>query len=179
MREHVDIRSVLPQRYPLLLVDRVLELAPGRAISTIKAITGTEPCYAGLRDGAPACSYAYPYSLLVESFGQSAALLWFSGQPPEAEPDDDRVLMFVGATDFRFLAAAYPGDVLRHDVRLDCVIADTAFASGETWVGDRRVATVDTLVATRRPVRPAGPPLESLSGGAAQPHRRSRQSGEG
>jgi 3-hydroxyacyl-[acyl-carrier-protein] dehydratase len=38
---------------------------------------------------------------------------------------------------------------------MDSVIADTAFASGEIWVGERRLATVDTLVATRRPVRQA------------------------
>lgn len=153
MREHWEVRSLLPQRFPLLLVDRVLELEPGRRISTVKAVSGTDGCYAGLPDGAQRRQYRYPYSLIVESFGQSAALLWLDGR--QLDPDDDQVLMFVGATDFSFEGNAYPGEVLRHEVRLDSVIADTAFASGEIWVGERRIATVDTLVATRRPVRPA------------------------
>jgi 3-hydroxyacyl-[acyl-carrier-protein] dehydratase len=154
VREHADIKAILPQRHPLLLLDRVLELDPGRSIRTIKAITGTEPCYAGICDGAAMWCYEYPRSLMIESLGQSAALLWLAEHP--VSPDDDRVLMFVGARSFSFDGAAYPGDVLRHEVRLDSVVADTAFASGETWVGDRRVATVATLIATRRPVHPSG-----------------------
>ncbi|MDQ1722254.1 MAG: 3-hydroxyacyl-[acyl-carrier-protein] dehydratase [Pseudonocardiales bacterium] len=153
MREHADVRAVLPQRFPLLLVDRVLELDPGRCISTVKAVTGTDACFADLPEGAESWRYSYPCSLIIESFGQSAALLWLNGRLPT--PGDEQVLMFVGATNFCFEGAAYPGDVLRHEVRIDSVIADTAFASGEIWVGDRRLATVATLVATRRPVRPA------------------------
>jgi 3-hydroxyacyl-[acyl-carrier-protein] dehydratase len=154
MREHADIRVMLPQRHPLLLVDRVLELDPGRSIRTIKAITGTEPCYAGIQDGAEGWHYDYPRSLMIESFGQSAALLWLDGRVPTAS--DDQVLMFVGARDFHFEGTAHPGDVLCHEVWLESVLADTAFASGQTWVGDRRIATVTSLIATRRPVRPSG-----------------------
>jgi 3-hydroxyacyl-[acyl-carrier-protein] dehydratase len=153
--DHAAIRAILPQRHPLLLVDRVVELAPGESITTVKAVTGTEPCYAGLPDGAGPGRYRYPRSLIVESFGQSAALLWFDGRPPP-DPDDRRRLMFVGARDFRFDGDAYPGDLLRHEVRLDSVVADTAFATGETWAGDRRIATVAALIATRRPVSPSG-----------------------
>ncbi|MFK0249532.1 3-hydroxyacyl-ACP dehydratase FabZ family protein [Amycolatopsis azurea] len=153
MTEHHDIRVLLPQRYPLLLVDRVLELVPGESIVTIKAVTGTEPCYEGIPDGAPADRYDYPKSLMIESFGQSAALLWLDGREPVE--DDDSTLMFIGARDYRFTGAARPGDVLRHEVRLESVLADTAFATGRTWVGDRLIATVTTLTATRRPVRHA------------------------
>lgn len=167
MREHVDVRAVLPQRHPLLLVDRVLELDPGESIRTSKAVTGTEPCYRHLPEAAEAWRYAYPRSLLIESFGQSAALLWLAGR--RAEPDGGgRVLMFVAARDYRFEGSAYPGDVLLHQVRLDTVLADTAFASGETWVGRRRIATVGSLVATRRPVAAA----------AAVPLSMFRQSGK-
>lgn len=148
MREHADIRAVLPQRHPLLLVDRVLDLRPGSSIRTIKAVTGTEPCYADLPDGH-GC-YAYPHSLLIESFGQSAALLWLDNQ--ELADDPERVLMFVGARNYRFEGSAHPGDVVRHEVQLDSVLVDTAIASGETWVGERRIATVTSLIAARRPL---------------------------
>jgi 3-hydroxyacyl-[acyl-carrier-protein] dehydratase len=155
MREHADVRAVLPQRHPLLLVDRVVALDPGRSIRTVKAVTGTEPCYARLGEGTPRWGYAYPSSLIIESFTQSAAVLWLASRV--STPDDGQLLILVGATNFRFESTAYPGDVLTHEVKLDTVIADTAFASGETWVGARRVATVARLVATRRPIHPADP----------------------
>jgi 3-hydroxyacyl-[acyl-carrier-protein] dehydratase len=179
MREHAAIGAVLPQRHPLLLVDRVQDIDPGRSIRAIKAITGTEPCYAGLPEGAECWRYHYPYSLMIESFGQTAALLWLDGRPPAV--NDDQVLMFVAATDVHFEGTAQPGDVLRHEVRLDTVIADTAFASGETWVGDRRVVTVATLVATRRPVRRgvASPPGGLPRGASSNSTDSWQQCGEG
>ena len=164
MHDHAAIRALLPQRYPLLLVDQVLALTPGESITTIKAITGTEPCYAGIPDGAEPSRYDYPKSLMIESLGQTAALLWLDGREPVA--DDDTTLMFIGARDYHFSGTARPGDVLRHEVRLESVVADTAFAAGRTWVGDRPIATVTTLIATRRPVRPSGVP-PSLADGLA------------
>ncbi len=146
---HHQVRALLPQRYPLLLVDRVLSMTPGTHIEAVKAVTATEPCYRDLTDSAPPGDYAYPASLLVESLGQTAALLWLTGS--DSPVGDDQVLMFVGARDFVFDGVAYPGDVLRHTVHLERVIADTAFATGETYVGDRRIARVGTLMAARRP----------------------------
>ena len=157
--DHARIRAILPQRYPMLLVDQVLELEPGSFIRTIKAITASEPCFAEVPEGG---RYEYPRSLIIESLGQSAALLWLADHP--VAPADDRVLMFAGARDFRFDGPAYPGDVLRHDVRLDGVVADTAFASGETWAGGRRVATLSAMIATRRPVQLRGGPAAAVSG---------------
>jgi 3-hydroxymyristoyl/3-hydroxydecanoyl-(acyl carrier protein) dehydratase len=143
------IRRVLPQRHPMLLIDQVLAREPGRSVCTVKAVTASEPCYAGLPDGTPSDGYAYPRSLLIESFGQSAALLWLDDRAPAS--GDGQILLFAGAREYRFEGDVYPGDVLRHEARLDSVIAGTAFASGSTWVGERRVAAVTALMATRRP----------------------------
>jgi 3-hydroxyacyl-[acyl-carrier-protein] dehydratase len=163
--DHARIRAILPQRYPLLLLDQVLELQPGQFIRAIKAITATEPCFADVPETG---RYEYPRSLIIESLGQSAALLWLADHP--TTPDDDKVLMFAGARDFRFEGSAYPGDVLRHDVRLDSVLADTAFATGETWAGGRRIATVSAMIATRRPVQPSGLLAPAMSADGGRPH---------
>lgn len=156
MRDHHEIRAVLPQRHPLLLVDRVLDVRPGRSITAVKAVTATEPCYRDVPDGAPAASYAYPAPLMLESLGQAAALLWLAGAETGAV-GDDHVLMFAAARGYRVEAAAFPGDLLRHEVALDSVKADTVFASGETWVGDRRLAVAPVLIAVRRPRSTLGP----------------------
>jgi 3-hydroxymyristoyl/3-hydroxydecanoyl-(acyl carrier protein) dehydratase len=158
--DHARVRDVLPQRYPMLLVDRVLAREPGRSVRTVKAVTATDPCYAALPDGTPPEGYAYPRSLLVESFGQSAALLWLDGDGPAV--GGGKVLLFAGVRGYDFEGDAYPGDLLRHEVRLDSVVADTAFAGGETWVGDRRIATVAILMAARRP-RPGPPAVDRPS----------------
>jgi 3-hydroxymyristoyl/3-hydroxydecanoyl-(acyl carrier protein) dehydratase len=153
--DHAAIRTLLPQRHPLLLVDQVLALEPGRTIRAVKAITGTEPCYAHLTDEAAGPAYAYPRSLLIGSFFQTAVLLWMDGRP--AATGDDRILLAAALKNSRFEGAAYPGDVLRHEARLDYLAADTAFVSGETWVADRRVAVFGTFIGTRRPIRPSRP----------------------
>lgn len=149
MRDHGEIRRVLPQAAPMVLIDRVEWLDPGRALRAVKAISGSEPCYQHLPAGLPRARYAYPASLVLESFGQAAAVLWHSRSGSLVEGDN--VLVFAAAHNCRFHGVAYPGDVLRHEVEFERLIADTGFATGETWVGDRRIATMGSFVAALRP----------------------------
>lgn len=150
MLDHAHVRTMLPHGPPMLLVDRVEWLEPGRSLRAIKAISGSEPCYQQLPDGLPAPRYAYPATLVLESFAQAVALLWHTRAGSLAGAG--RVLMLAGARECRFDGAAYPGDVLRHQVALERVIADTAFAAGETWVAGRRIATIGSLLAVVRPL---------------------------
>ena len=147
--DHSAIRDLLPVRHPILLVDRVVAGDPGRRIESVKCVTGAEPCYRGLAEGLPAEAYAFPRSLALESFGQSAALLWLASG--EVAGGGGGLLMLAAIRDVRFFGAAYPGDQLRHVVRLDRMIGANAFLDGEIWVGDRLLATVGTLIAVSRP----------------------------
>ena len=160
MLDHHAIRALLPQRHPMLLLDRVDVTEPGVCVTGYKAVTATELCYRALADDAPPHAYAYPVSLLLESFGQAAAVLWLTS-PREATADPDRrggftddVLMLGGLRGCRIDGSAYPGDVLRHEVRLDHVVPGTGFATGETWVGRIRIAVMTSFVAVRRAVAP-------------------------
>ncbi|MEE3922546.1 hypothetical protein V2I01_42060 [Micromonospora sp. BRA006-A] len=58
------IRGLLPQRFPLLLVDRVVEVRPDGIVAE-KAVTAAEWCYAGLDETTPPEAYAYPVALLL------------------------------------------------------------------------------------------------------------------
>jgi 3-hydroxymyristoyl/3-hydroxydecanoyl-(acyl carrier protein) dehydratase len=165
--EHGVLRSVLPHGWPILLLDRVSVLVPGREAVAAKAVTGTEPCYAGLPVGLPAQRYAYPAALLMESFGQAAAVLWLAS-PVAADDDPRAVLMFAAATDCHIDAPAFPGDVLRHVVSLERVVDGTAFATGSTWVGSRRIARWGCFVAVRRPPGSVVPPGRTVSTTTAQ-----------
>ena len=153
------IRALLPHGPPALLIDRVLELHPHRRILATKALTAAEPCYGGLRRDAPLSAYAYPASLLLESFGQAAALLWLLSEGGSVGADS--VLMLVGARDCRIEGRALPGDTLAHRARLEHVVGDNVLVAGETYVGDSRIASVGSMMAVRRPrtaVLPDGVP---------------------
>ena len=150
--DHAAIRRLLPVRHPILLVDQVVALDPGRRIETVKNISGSEPCYRGLVDDLPGSAYAFPRCLALESFGQSAALLWLASGDGGA----GGLLMLAAIRDVRFTGSAGPGDQLRHVVRLDRTVGPNAFLDGEIWTGDRLLATVGTLIAVSRPVEPVG-----------------------
>ncbi|WP_422768921.1 hypothetical protein ACN28C_19190 [Plantactinospora sp. WMMC1484] len=137
------VEAALPHRHPMLLVDRVIDLEPGVIVRAEKAITANDPCYAEC-DDLPLATRAYPASLMLESLGQAAALLW------GVRVSSDDVLMLAGVRRYRVTGAAYPGDVLHHMVQLTHIKADTAFATGRTWAGDRPVAEVATLIAVQR-----------------------------
>jgi 3-hydroxyacyl-[acyl-carrier-protein] dehydratase len=149
MREHADVRAILPHGPPAVLVDRVEWLEPGRSLRAVKAISGCEPCYQHLPAGSTAASYAYPASLVLESFGQAAALLWHS-RAGAFGPNGDSVLMFAAARSCHFHGSAFPGDVLHHVVELEHVVAGTAFATGRTFVDDRQIASFGRISAVVR-----------------------------
>lgn len=76
MLHHFQIKEILPHRYPILLVDKVLEIEAGNKIIAEKNITGTEPCFRSIEnDSYDIHSYYYPQSLIIESFGQTACIL--------------------------------------------------------------------------------------------------------
>ncbi|MFF2651045.1 hypothetical protein [Streptomyces sp. NPDC058045] len=146
--DHAGIRELLPVRHPMLLVDRVVEVEPGRRISAVKAVAGSEPCYQELPDGLPGARYDYPRSLAFESFGQSAAMLWLAST---SLGGPDGVLMLAAIRGCRFAGGVRPGESMRHVVRLEQMVSGNAFLSGEVWAGQRCIAVVDTLIAVNRP----------------------------
>ncbi|MDO3686683.1 3-hydroxyacyl-ACP dehydratase FabZ family protein [Micromonospora sp. C28ISP2-4] len=150
MLEYAELTAILPHRHPILQIDRVLEVEPGRRIVAVKAVTGTEPCFAGLAEGLAPGAYGYPPALLVESLGQAGAALWVLSARAGGETLDG-TLVFGAARDFRFVGAAYPGDVMRHEVVVESLKANSAVMRGETWVGDRRIAVVGSMLAVARP----------------------------
>jgi 3-hydroxyacyl-[acyl-carrier-protein] dehydratase len=150
MLDHAAIRKLLPQGHPMALVDRIVALDPGISIVGIKAITGSEACYRHVPADAELTRFAYPVSLLLESFGQTAAVLWLSSAAT-SQLHDDRVLLLVGIRGCRIEGRAFPGDVLRHVARFDQVLGDNVFVEGEILVADRRIATIGSMMAVMRP----------------------------
>jgi 3-hydroxymyristoyl/3-hydroxydecanoyl-(acyl carrier protein) dehydratase len=144
------IRSLLPHGHPMLLVDRIVALRPGHSILGAKAVTLTDPCFAELDPAAPGAAYGYPASMLLESFGQTAALLWLSTEHPDGL-GDGRVLMLASARGCRLEGRAMPGDVIHHAAHIEHRVGDNVFVAGGSYVGDHRIATIESMMAVLRP----------------------------
>jgi 3-hydroxyacyl-[acyl-carrier-protein] dehydratase len=97
------ILKLLPHRYPFLLVDRVIELDPGKTIKALKNVTINEPFFQGHFPDFP----VMPGVLIIEALAQTAALLTFS---EEHDPED--VYYFAGIDGARFKRIVLPGDQL-------------------------------------------------------------------
>ncbi|OKK05006.1 3-hydroxyacyl-ACP dehydratase [Streptomyces sp. CB03234] len=140
----------------MLLVDRILDLVPGDSIRTVKAVTLNEPWYAGL---TPDTDLAYPPSLLVESWGQSAGLLAIVPAGAAATPDD-RIMLFGSVADAVFHRPVLPGDIVEHRVRISRALTDSVVFEGSSHCGDETVMTVTRMVMAFRPAGQLRPTSE-------------------
>jgi len=143
------VKATIPHRHPIQLVDRVLEIVPDQRIVTVKAVSGNEPCYVSVPDGATEADHAYPAALLIESWCQSAALLSAWSRP--ADELADSVALFGGMSEVEVLAPVWPGDVVRHEVRVTRVVGETWIFEGAATVGDVPVLAVARVMTTLRP----------------------------
>lgn len=107
-----EIKEYLPQRYPFLLVDRVLEMEPGESILACKNVTVNEPFFEGHFPHKP----IMPGVLIIEALAQAAGVLGFKSQ--EKKPADGYLYYFVGADEVRLRRPVVPGDQLMLEVNV-------------------------------------------------------------
>jgi len=144
----MDIHKILkqlPHRYPILLVDRVLELEKGVRIKALKNVSINEPHFQGHFPHRP----VMPGVLMLEALAQAAALLAFDtlGETP----DDQTVYYFAGIDGARFKRPVEPGDQLILEVELDRMKAGIFKFKARAKVGDE-IATEAELMCTMRKI---------------------------
>ena len=131
-----DILKILPHRYPLLLIDRVLELKRKERIVAIKNVTINEPFFVGHFPGLP----IMPGVLIVEAIAQAGGALLLT----EVEDRENKIMVFTGIDRAKFRRPVSPGDQLRLEVEVKGwrVVPGMTAAKmqGYAYVGDRRVA---------------------------------------
>jgi 3-hydroxyacyl-[acyl-carrier-protein] dehydratase len=150
----VEIMSILPHRYPLLLVDRIVELERKTRIVALKNVSINEPHFAGHFPGFP----IMPGVLIVEAIAQAGGALLLTEIPDR----DSKLMVFTGIDSAKFRRPVVPGDQLRIEV--------TVLNWRSNAVRMRGVATVEGKIAceatvmcalTNRPVKQTAPPAES------------------
>ena len=104
----LDIREImtyLPHRYPFLLVDRILDLDPGKSVVALKNVSVNEPFFQGHFPGVP----VMPGVLILEAMGQAGGVLAYVSLPERLK---GRLVYFTGIDKARFRKPVVPGDQL-------------------------------------------------------------------
>lgn len=127
-----EILAVLPHRYPLLLVDRVLEIEEGKRISALKNVTVNEPFFNGHFPGRP----VMPGVLVVEGMAQAAGLLLLR----EREERESKLLLFTAIERARFRRPVVPGDQLRYELEVVRLRDRHSKLAGRAFVDDALAA---------------------------------------
>lgn len=127
-----QIQSILPHRYPFLLLDRVIEVVPKQRIVAIKNVTINEPFFQGHFPGYP----LMPGVLMVEAMAQAGGVLLLTEVPDRA----DKLIVFTGIERAKFRKPVTPGDQLRIAVEVLAFRRNVARIDGKIYVGDKLVA---------------------------------------
>ena len=112
-----EIMTILPHRYPVVMIDRILELIPGERVVALKNVTINEPFFQGHFPGKP----IMPGVLIVEAMAQAGGILAFSSLPEELQ---GTLVYFLGMDKVKFRRPVLPGDAL---------VLDVKFLKKSTW----------------------------------------------
>ncbi len=129
-----EILTLLPHKYPFLLVDRVLEFEPAKRIVAIKNVTINEPFFQGHFPGRP----IMPGVLILEAMAQAGGVLAF-----KSVPGMKGSVFFTGIDGARFRKPVVPGDQLRF-------VVDVVKHRREIWVFETKAFVGDDVVCEAR-----------------------------
>jgi len=146
MLDVIEIRKYLPQRYPFLLIDRVVELKLGESVVAYKNISINEQVFEGHFPDNP----VFPGVMILEAMAQACGVLGFKtmGKTPE----DGSIYLYAGADKVRFKRPVVPGDQMYIEAsiitekrgiwKFSCVakVDGEVAASAEIMCADRKVS---------------------------------------
>jgi UDP-3-O-[3-hydroxymyristoyl] N-acetylglucosamine deacetylase/3-hydroxyacyl-[acyl-carrier-protein] dehydratase len=134
-----DIMKVLPHRYPFLLVDRILEVEPGKRIVGLKNVTINEPFFSGHFPGHP----VMPGVLIVEAMAQTGGMMLMDS----VEDPESKVVYFMSLDNVKFRKPVVPGDQLRFELEMVKFRGKTCRMRGVAYVEGQPVAEADMMAA--------------------------------
>jgi len=143
-----EVLAHLPQRYPLLMIDRVKECEPGKRIVALKNVSVNEPYFPGHFPHRP----IMPGVLILEAMAQAAGVLVF--RSAGTRPDEKTVYYYVGIDNARFKKPVVPGDQLEIEVHLERHLRGISRFRCEARVEGKVVAEA-TILCSMRAIEPA------------------------
>lgn len=127
MLDAKQIMAIIPHRQPILMVDRILEVEPGKRVVGLKNISANDPIFQGHFPNFP----IFPGVLIVEALAQAGAVALMS--MPEFA---DKLPVFLGIDECKFKKPTLPGDQLRLEVEITGMKRGLGIGQGKAFVGD-------------------------------------------
>jgi len=129
------VLKVLPHRYPMLLVDRIIDMEPGKRVVGVKNVTVNEPFFAGHFPDHP----IMPGVLILEAMAQAGGVLLLNA----VENPETKLPFFVSIDNAKFRRTVTPGDQLRFELEMETFRHATCKMTGKAFVEDQLVCSAD------------------------------------
>ena len=136
------IKKIMPHRYPFLMVDRIIDLIPGKKVVGIKNVTINEPFFQGHFPEQP----VMPGVLLIEAMAQVGGILMLDAETRT----DDKLIFFMGIDKAKFRKPVEPGDTIRFELEIIkrrssmCKMAGNGYVRGDLVVEAELTAAIVT-----------------------------------
>jgi len=138
-----EIKKLIPQRFPFIMIDKVIELVPGKEAVAIKNISGNDIFFLGHFPEKA----IMPGVAIIEAMAQTAIVLF--AVEKESQQEDRKLIYFLGSVKSRFLHPVVPGDQLKIKVVNVKSLPNGAFVSAEAFVDDKKVSEAELVFSVR------------------------------
>ncbi len=138
-----EIKKLIPQRFPFIMLDRIIELEPGKRAVALKNVSGNDIFFLGHFPEKA----VMPGAAIIEAMAQAAIVLFAADR--QQQTGHARPLYYFGSVKARFLNAVTPGDQIRIAVENVKSLPTGAYVSGEATVGDTRVAEAELVFSVK------------------------------
>ena len=138
-----EIKKLLPQRFPFIMIDRVLEIDPGKYAIAVKNISGNDIVFQGHFPEKA----VMPGALIIEAMAQTAIVLFASNK--KGGSSGENPLYLFGSVKARFLHPAVPGDQLKIKVESVKTLPTGAYVSGEAFVDDKKISEAELVFSVK------------------------------
>ena len=137
-----EIKKLIPQRFPFIMIDKVIDIEPGKEATAVKNISGNDIFFLGhFPDKA-----VMPGAAIIEAMAQTSIVLFAT----EKRKKNDKVpLYYFGSVKARFYHPVVPGDQLKIKVVNVKSMTNGAYVSGEAFVDDKKVSEAELVFSVK------------------------------
>jgi 3-hydroxyacyl-[acyl-carrier-protein] dehydratase len=137
-----EIKKLIPQRFPFIMIDKVIDIEPGKEATAVKNISGNDIFFLGhFPDKA-----VMPGAAIIEAMAQTSIVLFAT----EKRKENDKVpLYYFGSVKARFYHPVVPGDQLKIRVVNVKSMPNGAYVSGEAFVDDKKVSEAELVFSVK------------------------------